>query len=171
MRKGILQVLFPVLLIAATLLLTGQRELQAGVNVGVNVNLGPPPIAVPAPPAVVMVPNSQVYFVPGVDFDIFFHNGFWWSPRGERWYRARAYNGPWQRIERRHVPRAVVRVPVNYRTAYVRERHIPYGEWQERHFRGKPRDMGERRERGEFRGQHNYREREDYREHDRGHGR
>ena len=77
---------------------------RAEVSVGVNINLGPPPIVVSAPPAVVMIPGSQVHFVPDPQIDVFFYGGYWWSPRGEQWYRARAYNGPWGVIEPRRVP-------------------------------------------------------------------
>ena len=135
------------LLLGALLTCVAPNETVAGVNVGIGINLGPPPIVAPAPPEVVMVPNSQVYFVPGVDFDVFFYNGYWWSPRGDRWYRARAYNGPWGFINRRFVPGPVFGVPHDYRRIYGRERHIPYREWRGR------RGMGERHERGgEFRG-------------------
>ncbi len=104
------------------------HEIQAGVQV--NVNIGPPPIVVAEPPEVVLVPGSQVYFVPQPDIDIFFYNGFWWSPRGDRWYRAQAYNGPWVIVERRLVPPPVIRVPGNYRVIYKKEHHIPYGQWK-----------------------------------------
>jgi hypothetical protein len=127
-----------------------------GVNVGVNLNIGPPPIVAPAPPEVVLMPNFGVYFVPGLEFDVFFHNGFWWSPRGDRWYRSQEYGGPWRVVERRYVPGPVIRVPRDYRGRFVRERHIPYGEWRERHFRDEHHEMREH-ERGE------------HREHDRGH--
>ena len=106
---------------------------RAGVNV--NINLGPPPIVAPAPPAVVMIPQSQVYFVPDPQIDVFFYGGYWWSPRGENWYRARAYNGPWGVIERNRVPRAVIYVPQDYRARYERERHVPYGQWKKDHAR------------------------------------
>lgn len=148
-----------ILLLAALLICGAANKAAAGVNVGIGINLGPPPIVAPAPPEVVMVPGSQVYFVPGVQFDVFFYNGFWWSPRGDRWYRSRAYNGPWGIVGRRFVPGPVFRVPHDYRRIYARERHIPYGEW--RGHRG----MGERHgggyhDRGEHRG-HGW-------EHDRG---
>jgi hypothetical protein len=145
-------------------------EAAAGVNVGVSVNIGPPPIVVAEPPAVVLVPGSQVYFVPGVEFDVFFYNGWWWSPRGDQWYRARAYNGPWGIIGRRYVPRPLFRVPHDYRRVYARERHIPYREWrgghpgreehremrEEHHGRGEEfREGGERRERWEH-GEHGH---------------
>jgi hypothetical protein len=121
---------------------------SAGVDVGVSINIGAPPIVVAEPPEVVLVPRSQVYFVPGLEFDVFFHNGFWWSPRGDRWYRSRAYSGPWNIVERRFVPGPVFRVPRDYRTIYGRERHIPYGQWKReraRHDRGEGRERGHER--------------------------
>jgi hypothetical protein len=107
---------------------SGTREAEAQVSI--SINLGPPPIMVAEPPAVVLVPNSQVYFVPQLNFDVFFYNGWWWSPRGDRWYRARAYNGPWGIVERRYVPAPVFRVPRDYRTRYGNQRPIPYGQWK-----------------------------------------
>ena len=102
----------------------------ARAEVSVNINLGPPPIMVSAPPAVVMIPGSQVHFVPDPQIDVFFYGSYWWSPRGEQWYRSKAYNGPWGAIERGRVPRAVVYMPRDYRTRYERERHVPYGQWK-----------------------------------------
>ena len=106
---------------------------RAEVSVGININLGPPPIVVSAPPAVVMIPQTQVYFVPDPHIDVFFYGGYWWSPRGEQWYRAKAYNGPWGVIEQRKVPRAVIYVPQDYRGRYEREQHVPYGQWKKEH--------------------------------------
>ena len=91
-----------------------------------------------------MIPGSQVYFVPQPDIDIFFYNGYWWSPRGDRWYRARAYNGPWGIVGRRFVPAPVFGIPRNYRGIYEREHHIPYGQWK-KEFR-----HGEREERRDW---------------------
>ena len=102
----------------------------ARAEVSVNINIGPPPIVVAEPPAVVMIPQSQVHFVPDPHIDVFFYGGYWWSPRGERWYRSRAYNGPWVVIEQHRVPRSVLYVPQDYRTRYERERHVPYGQWK-----------------------------------------
>ena len=107
----------------------------ARAEVSVSINLGPPPIVVAEPPGVVLIPQSQVYFVPDPQIDVFFYGGYWWSPRGDRWYRARAYNGPWGVIERSRVPRAVIYVPRDYRARYERERHFPYGQWKKEHSR------------------------------------
>jgi hypothetical protein len=117
-------------------------------EVRLNVNIGPPPIVATAPPEVVAVPGSQVYFVPqpGPGIDVFFYGGYWWCPRGDRWYRASAYNGPWVVIKRRYVPGPVIGVPRDYRERFVRERHIPYGEWKREGRRGPREEHRERRE-------------------------
>ena len=108
----------------------GMRDASAGVSV--NINLGPPPIFAPAPPEVVMIPGSSIYFVPNLNIDVFFYNGYWWSPRGGYWYRSRAYNGPWRTINRRYVPAPLFRIPGHYRGVYEREPRIPYGRWKHR---------------------------------------
>ena len=129
---------------------------DAAAEVRVNVNIGPPPIIVREPPAVVMVPGSRVYFVPHVSFDLFFYDGYWWSPRGDRWYRSRAYNGPWRVVSRRAIPGPVYRVPRDYRRVYVRENRIPYGQWK-KEGRGRGHDRGRRGDRGEHRGRDDHR--------------
>ncbi len=153
MRKHLCQLSVPALLLAVALI--GGTVNDAAADVRVNVNLGPPPIVVNEPPDLVMVPESNVYFVPGYDFDIFYYGGYWWSPRGDRWYRAREYNGPWRGISRRYVPRPVFGVPRDYRRVYYGEHRIPYGQWKRDwrdHDRGRGREWEEHRDRGEHRG-------------------
>ena len=148
----------------------------ARAEVSVSINLGPPPIVVSAPPGVVMIPGSQVHFVPDPQIDVFFYGGYWWSPRGDRWYRARAYDGPWGVIERHRVPRAVIYVPRDYRVRYERERHVPYGQWKkdrarwDRQNRKAHRHWEREREREWKRGEKDHRkdDRHDDRDHDRG---
>jgi hypothetical protein len=128
MKKSIYGMPGLFVLLGALLLLGGTKKAVAEVQV--YINLGPPPIVVAAPPAVVMVPHSRVYFVPDPNIDVFFYNGYWWSPRGAEWYRAMAYKGPWGPVEGRYVPAPVHRVPRDYRMVYEREKHIPYGQWK-----------------------------------------
>lgn len=117
-----------VLLLAFLAVVTAPTA-QAEVNV--NINFGPPPIVVSAPAQVVLMPQSGIYFVPNLGFDIFFYNGYWWSPRGERWYRSGEYKGPWLAINRSHVPASLFKVPKNYRSVYKNEKPIKYGEWKQ----------------------------------------
>lgn len=128
MKKSIYGMLGVFVLIGALFAFGGTKEASAEVNV--NINIGPPPIVVSEPPEVVMIPGSMVYFVPLPDIDVFFHNGYWWSPRGSHWYRAKAYNGPWGVVNKRYVPSHVYRVPKDYRRVYEKEKHIPYGQWK-----------------------------------------
>ena len=91
---------------------------------------GPPPIRAAAPLELVVIPGTRVYFVPGLSFDIFFYNDYWWSPRGNHWYGSKAYNGPWGIVEQRYVPAPVHRVPNDYWIRYEKEKRIPYGQWK-----------------------------------------
>jgi hypothetical protein len=122
---------FPIL---AVLILSGLPD-SAPAEVNVNVNIGTPPVVVAEPAEVVLIPEFGVYFVPDGDVDLFFHLGFWWSPRGDRWYRSRVWNGPWVVVERRIVPRKVVRVPRDYRVRYGKVKRVPYGQWKKAHHR------------------------------------
>lgn len=119
---------------------------HAGVDVNVNVGLpvgvavapapmvvAPQPVYVQQPPEMVLIPSSSVYFAPGVSVDLFFYSDHWWNRRGDRWYRASGYNGPWTAVGHRNVPAPVYRVPANYRTVYVHERPVPYGQWKKMH--------------------------------------
>jgi len=84
------------------------------------------------PPEMVLIPSSSVYFAPGVSVDLFFYNDNWWNRRGDRWYRAAATT---VRDGRRSPARPRARVPgsANYRTVYVHERPVPYGQWKKMH--------------------------------------
>jgi hypothetical protein len=134
-------------------------------EVGVSINIGPPVVVV-EPPHMVLVPRTRVYFSPEPEVDIFFYGGYWWSPRGDRWYRARAHNGPWGVIERRRVPREVIGVPRDYRGRYGHERRVPYGQWKKEH---KQWEKAERKEQKRDEKERKGREKDD--RDDGGHGR
>ncbi len=138
-------------LLPAVLLLLAMSTGNAAAEVNLSINIGPPVVVGP-PSAMVMVPGTSVYFAPGFDVDIFFYGGYWWSPRGERWYRASDYGGPWHVVRRASVPRAVYGVPGDYRQVYAREHHIPYGQWKKEHGHGKGHGPGKGHGRGHGRG-------------------
>ncbi len=162
MRRSMYGVFVLTALMWSLFALVGTKETLAGVQV--NVNIGPPPIVVAAPPEVVAVPGSQVYFVPQPGVDVFFFGGYWWSPRGDRWYRAIEYNGPWSVVKRRYVPAPVIAVPRDYRERYVRERHIPYGQWKSE---GRHEVKKERGHEVKEKGKHEVKEERSGHEHDR----
>ncbi|HMK60754.1 MAG TPA: hypothetical protein VK452_06380 [Dissulfurispiraceae bacterium] len=89
---------------------------MAGVSVGVGIAL-PPPIVVPAPPAVVLLPDApSVYIAPDAGVDLFFWNGWWWRPWGGHWYRSRYYDRGWGYYP--GVPRFYGRVNPGWRGYY-----------------------------------------------------
>ncbi|MBI5420189.1 MAG: hypothetical protein HZA60_08865, partial [Deltaproteobacteria bacterium] len=118
-------------------LIGAEAPVSAGMNV--NVNIGVPAVVVSEPPEMVMVPNSRVYFAPNVEADLFFYRGGWYSHRGDRWFRAGSYEGPWVVVAPGAVPVEIVRVPRSYRTVYVREEHVPYGHLK-RHWKMRERE-------------------------------
>lgn len=134
-----------VLLGAALFAALGAVPATAGVNV--NVNIGPPAVVVAEPPEMVVIPQSMVYFAPGVSVELFFYEGYWWTPKEGRWFRSRAYNGPWAIVGPRYVPRAIVAVPPGYRGTYGGHDHIPYGQLK-KHWRH--REIERREHRGEW---------------------
>lgn len=57
---------------------------------------GPPPLGLQRPPDVIVLPDTDdVYVVPDINVDLFFWNGAWWRPSGDRWYRSHYYDRGW----------------------------------------------------------------------------
>src|SRR5438046_1227841 len=104
--------------IALTLMTAGLAwPRTAPANVSVNVNVpGPPPPAVvfPAPPRLVVVPGTPVYYAPGVEENVFVFRGHYYSFHNGAWFYAPTYRGPWRFVRAERVPVAVRRVPVKY---------------------------------------------------------
>ena len=131
MKKTVISLLF--LLLTFGVFFFGGALALAASSPCVNTDIGPPPIVAAAPTAMVVVPHSSVYFVPEPGIDIFFYSGYWWSPRGDRWYRSLNYNYGWAAVNPAVIPQAVIYVPRDYRVRYANERHIPYGHWRGNH--------------------------------------
>lgn len=117
-------------LLIFTCLIIGAEGMGSKGKVTASIETGPPPIVVSAPSALVIMPQNGIYFVPGISYDVFFYDGYWWSPRGDRWYRASEYKGPWGIVEHRQVPGHLYKVPKNYREVYKKEQQINYGQWK-----------------------------------------
>jgi hypothetical protein len=105
------------ILFTAIAILTTNSEI-ARADVSVSVSL--PMVVFAAPPDVVVIPNSYVYFVPDIDEDIYFYNGWWWRPWHGRWYRSRHYDSGWGTYW--WVPSFYHSVPSNWRNEYREHR-------------------------------------------------
>lgn len=154
-----------VLALFLTLALAQPYGSYAGVNI--DINISPPPFfPIPVPPAVVLIPGAGVYFVPDIDMDIFFYEGYWYRPHRDEWFRSRDYNGPWAYVVPKRLPPPLLRVPPGFRNPSYKHERIPYRDF-ERHWKGRDRERHWDKDRGEGRGK----DRSDDRGRDRGEGR
>jgi len=89
MKKWILRMML------LSLVFVVPMQAQADVNIRISIPL-PPPLIFPAPPAVIVLPETDsVYAVPEIDVDLFFWGGWWWRPWEGRWYRSQFYDRGW----------------------------------------------------------------------------
>ncbi len=109
----------------ALLFLGFSSQSMARVHIDVNIPL-PPLITFSAPPELVVIPGTYVYYCPDVNVDVFFYAGYWYRPYGGYWYRSVSYEGPWVYIA--SPPSVLVSLPPDYRIATREFRHIPYAE-------------------------------------------
>ena len=105
--------------ILLALLLVFPIPTTARADVGISISL-PPLILFAGPPEMVVIPETNVYFVPDVDVEIFFYNGWWWRPWNERWYRSRNYSSGWGYY--RNVPSFYRGIPPSWRNDYRNHR-------------------------------------------------
>jgi len=106
-----------VLVLAAALSLATGASAVTRVSADLNVHFGnrPAPVVVfEREPDVVLVPSSRVYYVGGLDYDLFRYGQYWYINDGGYWYRARNYRGPFGQIRYDTVPRQIVVVPERY---------------------------------------------------------
>lgn len=105
----------------------GVVSAQVQVDIGISVPLPPlPRFVFPAPPVVVVVPETYVYVVPDVEVDIVFYEGYWYRPHSDRWYRASDYNGPWNLLSVGQVPNTFKALPPGFRRVKPEHARIPY---------------------------------------------
>lgn len=105
------------LVLAAALTLASGASAVTRVSADLNVHIGsrPAPVVVfEREPDVVLVPSSRVYYVGGLDYDLFRYGQYWYINDGGYWYRARNYRGPFGQIRFETVPRQIVVVPGRY---------------------------------------------------------
>lgn len=122
------KLLFKMVFILSVVLMPALVMAEVDVKVRVNIPL-PPPIIFPAPPHVVVIPQTDIYAVPDVDADIFFYSGWWWRSWEGRWYRSRNYDRGWGYYNR--APVFYRNVPPGWRKDYRDRRWRGY-EWDHR---------------------------------------
>ena len=130
MNKSGVMFLVALLAVAGAVVSPGVASAQVHVDIGINVPVPPlPPLprfVFPAPPVVVVVPETYMYVVPEIEVDIVFYQGYWYRPHSDRWYRASSYNGPWDLLSAGQVPGSFKTLPPGFRSVKPEHPRIPY---------------------------------------------
>ncbi len=127
---------------------------NVGVSVGINIGTPPavvvpappppvyhaPPVVIEEPPLFIEPPELGFHVAVGIPQDVFFIGSTYYLCRGNEWYRAPHYNGPWTVTRYGALPSQLRRYPYEkiryYRDAGYRDYrqgHRPY--WESHHFR------------------------------------
>ena len=106
-----MQIRFAVSCVATTsFLLSVAYSQPSAAQVNLQVQIGVPTIRFETAPALVEVsPGVQV--VPEYEQEVFFVDGWYWHRAGRMWYRTQDHRGGWVAVQRREVPRGLVRIP------------------------------------------------------------
>jgi hypothetical protein len=114
------------LVLAAAIVVSLGLASPARSQVHVSVNIGAPPVFVAAPPPLVVVPNSEVYYAPGYEYNLLFYRGRYYTQFNGAWFFSHRVGGAWVAVS--DVPRPLRAVPVEYiRVKPAHEKHCPPG--------------------------------------------
>lgn len=113
--------------ITATVIFSPLKS-SAGVHVNIGINVPLPALEISAPPAMMVIPGTYVYYAPDVDADIVFYHNYWYRPYHGRWYCSASYSGPWGFVAANRVPGALLHLPPGYRHMRGAYERIPYGQ-------------------------------------------
>ncbi|HLO25103.1 MAG TPA: hypothetical protein VK187_03255 [Geobacteraceae bacterium] len=135
-------------LFAAVFLSLGASLAQAGnvgVDIGVHIGNQPPVVAVPGPPPPVVIEEPPEFIYPaelgfgvaiGSPYDLFYISSSYFLFRGNVWYRAPYYNGPWVVTKYKSLPPGLRRHKLG-RIHEYREREYRAYRGDRDHYRGR----------------------------------
>jgi hypothetical protein len=130
-----------------------QVALASDVGVGVDIHIGnrpavvpvpvpappPPPVVIEEPPLFLYPPELGFGVAVGVPHDIYFISGSYYLYRGDHWYRAPHYDGPWYGTRYRSLPPGLRRHRLEqmhyYRDREYRAYHDEHEHYRGRHYR------------------------------------
>jgi len=92
---------------------SASTQVYFGFKIGTVNAPPPPPVVFRSSPTAVIVPGTEVYVVndPGLSYDVFRYNVYWYTCRDGYWYRCRSHRGPFTVVDARNVPREVLTLP------------------------------------------------------------
>jgi hypothetical protein len=109
----------------------------AQINVGITIGTPPPPpIVIPAPPQLVVIPQTQVFYAPALPYNYFLYGKKYYVSHEGAWFVAPSHQGPWSFVAVERVPKPLLRVPPAYYK--VPPGHYKAGgpPWEQHHGKG-----------------------------------
>jgi hypothetical protein len=91
---------------------------NVGFNFGINIGnvpapvYAPQPVVIDEPPEFVAQPAMGFYAAVGTPYDLFYAANRYYLCRGNMWYAASYYNGPWVQVGYRALPWSLRRYPI-----------------------------------------------------------
>jgi hypothetical protein len=114
------------------------RAQAAEVHINVNIG-GPPPVILHSAPTMVYLPEPALYVAVGIPYDMYFYGGRYYHVRGNNWYWAPGYGGPWNTVVYTSLPPGLRK----YKAARLHE----FRDREYRVYRVSSRDYRDRRDR------------------------
>lgn len=144
------------IVIAVATLVSSANASNVGFNFGLNIGnvpepvYAPQPVVIEEPPEFVAQPAMGFYAAVGTPYDLFYAANRYYLCRGNMWYAAPNYNGPWVQVGYRAVPWNLRRYPI-VKIRHMRDegsrRYLEDDNYGYRHFRPEWSDWRERRAR------------------------
>lgn len=100
------------LLLLGAVLLTASPLRASDIGVDLHLSLGrpaPAPVYIAEPPVFLFPPGLGFYVAVGVPYDCFYIDGRYYIYKGNIWYAAPHYTGPWFITEPAHLPPGLVK--------------------------------------------------------------
>lgn len=142
MKKRVLFLLLPLWLLVVS------SSQASNIDVGINVNIGAPAIVIESPPEFLLIPTLGLHVSIGVPYDLFYLDGYYYQFHNNRWYRSNHYQGPWGYVDRRYLPKRMLkhdyREMLDWRNREYREYNKDREKHRDRYFR--PEGKHERKE-------------------------
>ncbi len=94
----------------------------------------PSVVTIPAEPDVIVIPGSDVYYIPDIEANIVFYDGNWYRFYEGHWYLSASLSGPWVYIE--DPPVVIATLPPRYygkHRIHFRELKERWREWKREH--------------------------------------
>ncbi len=109
---------------------------RAEVNVNVNLGIPLPSIVIAEPPEFILPSSLGFYVAVGVPHDLFRVDGSYFLFRSNRWYRSPYYDGPWDEVRYRKLPKPLRRHKFE-RIRYYRDQEYKHYRHNRHGYKGK----------------------------------